>query len=109
MNERETESVKLLVLSLMDTGRFAAARDLLAGLAEAAPEDVFVARNLVRALLHLGEYEAAEQPARRLAARAEGREKAPALFFHAYALWGCNRREECAKVVNEYAQCLANG
>lgn len=108
MDERKTESVKLLVQSLMDVGRFRAARDLLAGLAEADGDDPFVVRNLARTLLHLGEYVAAEPLARKAAERAVGRERAPALFFLAYALWGCGRREECGAAVEQYARCLAN-
>ncbi len=111
MNERETESVKLLIRSLMDVGRFAAARDLLRGLAaeEGGADDPFVTRNLTRTLLHLGEYGAAEPLARREAERARGADKAPALFFLAYALWGLNRQEECRETVEQYAASLANG
>jgi Flp pilus assembly protein TadD len=106
MDEREVESVKLLIQSLMNAGRFAAARDLLAGLAETDAEDVFVQRNLVQAHLRLGDYEAAEPPARRLAEKTDGADEAPALFFHAYALWGCGRQDECRGVVAKYAESL---
>lgn len=107
MDTREQDAIRLLTHSLMETGKFAAARDLLLGLAQSCPGDVFARRNLVQAHLRLGEYAAAEPLARELAAAAGGDDMAPALFFHAHALWGCGRLDECRAVVGRYAERLA--
>jgi thioredoxin-like negative regulator of GroEL len=99
---READALRLLAHQFMNTGRFAQARDLLAGLSHSLPDDAFALRNLVCARLHLGEYAEAEPLAARLAAGAEGKDRAPALFFHAHALWGCGRTDECRAVVDNY-------
>jgi hypothetical protein len=90
----------------MASGKFAAARDILLGLAAARPDDLPSRRNLVAAHLRLGDYAAAEPLARDLAERAAGDDRAPALFFLAYALWGCGRTADCRMVVDSYVEAL---
>jgi predicted Zn-dependent protease len=107
MEERELDAVRLLAGGLIAAGRFEAARDVLAGLIAANPGDSFAMRNLVRVRLALGEYAAAEPEARMLVGRASGADRAPARFFHANALWGAGRIDECRREVELYARELA--
>ena len=107
MDDRTFDATRLLVHALMGAGKFVAAKDLLRGMLAAAPDDAGVRRGLVRAHLGLGEYAAAEPPARTLAERETGDDRLPALFFHAHALWGCGRTEECRAVVERYAALRA--
>lgn|GEM_PF-2872294 len=107
MEEREFESVRLLCKVLVGTGKYRRARELLAGLVKAAPGDAWIERNLVLSLLRLGEFEDALPAAAGLAGRASGADRIPALFFHAYALWGCGRTEESRRVVEEYSRELS--
>jgi thioredoxin-like negative regulator of GroEL len=107
VEERELEAARLLAGGLIDAGRFEAARDVLAGLIAADPGDLFARRNLVRVRLALGDYAAAEPEARMLAERASGPDRAPARFFHANALWGAGRIDECRREVELYARELA--
>lgn len=106
MEERETEAVRLLCHVLMGVGKYQRARDLLIGLAEAAPGDGWVERNLVLCRLRIGEYEEALPLATQLAEKAKGWDRIPALFFHAHALWCCGRLEECRRTVDDYAREL---
>jgi len=103
MDGRAFDATRLLVHVLMGAGKFAAARDLLRGMLAAAPDDAGVRRNLVRAHLGLGEYVEAEPVARMLAGQEAGDDRLPALFFHAHALWGSGRTEECRAVIERYA------
>ncbi len=107
MDGREADAARLLARVFIEAGRFAQARDILSGLIEVDPDDAFARRNLVLVLLRLREYGAAEPLARRLVAGASGAERGPALFFHAYALWGLGREDECRDEVERYAACLA--
>lgn len=106
MEKRDLEAVRLLARTFVDAGRFAAAGDLLNGLIEIDPDDAFARRNLVLVRLRLGDYAGALPLARRLAEEADGTERAPALFFHAYALWGMGREAERQAEVERYAACL---
>lgn len=106
MDTRELDAVRLLAYAFIEAGKFAQARDLLLGVVEAAPEDVFARRNLLLARLRLGEFDEALPLARTLARTALNTDRVPALFFQAYALWGMGRREECREVVDRYAACL---
>jgi len=104
---RSLEATRLLAHVLLGSGRYGAARDLLRGVAAAAPGDLAARRGLARALLALGEYAEAEAVARDLAGRETGAGRPPALFFHAHALWGCGRVAECREAVRRYAAALA--
>lgn len=104
---RQVEALRLLVHALAGAGRFAAARDLLLGLLAERPDDSFARRNLVHAHLGLGEYTAAEPLARELTGSETGPARAAAFFYHAHALWGLGRLEECRAAVERYAACLA--
>ncbi len=107
MDEREFEAVKLLCRVLIGTGKYRRARELLSGLAESAPDDEWINRNLVFSLVRLGEFEAALPVAARLAGKAAAGDRAPALFFHAYALWGSGKTGESRRVVEEYSRELS--
>lgn len=107
MEERELEAVKLLCKVLVGTGKYLRASDLLSGLARQVPGDAWIERNLVLSLVRLGKFEDALPVARVLAGKAADGDKVPALFFHAYALWGCGKTEESRRVVEEYSRELA--
>ena len=107
MDSRSFDATRLLAHVLAGSGKYGAARDLLRGLLEAAPDNLSVRRSLVHAHLGLGEYAEAEPVARALTERESGENLPPALFFHAHALWGCGRTEECRAVVERYAALLA--
>lgn len=108
MDSRQAESLHLLAQALMGGGRFANAETILLGLIEVMPDDRFARRNLVECRLRQGKYAEAEPMAAELAASETGADLIPALFFHAHALWGSGRTEESEKVVQRYAQELAN-
>ncbi len=107
MDGRSLEATRMLAHGLLGAGRYAAARDLLLGVAAADPDDTGALRALARARLMLGEYAEAEPVARGLAERETGRDRICALFFHAHALWGCGREAECRRVVERYAALRA--
>ncbi|MCC8191019.1 MAG: hypothetical protein LIP77_10375 [Planctomycetes bacterium] len=108
MHQRDAEAVLLLADSLLGAGQPAAAATVLRGLAASGTADIRVTRLLVAALLEAGSYVEAEPAARELATQATGGDLAPALFFHAHALWGCGRTEECRRVVDRFAAALAS-
>ena len=107
MDTRSLDATRLLAHVLAGSGRHREARDLLLGILAADPGDAAARRSLVAARLALGEYDEAEPDARRVADTEEGAGRAPALFLHAHALWGCGRLDECRAAVDRYAASLA--
>lgn len=107
MDARELEAVRLLALCLANVGKFAEARDILKGVVKADPKDIRARRCLVSASLEIGDYAGAEPHALYLAETTEGKDKIPALFFLAHALWGQGNLEGCKKTVDKYVAAIS--
>ncbi len=106
VNGREREAVAILARAMLDAGKYAEARTLLAGLAAVDGGDNFTRRNLVLAMLRLGEYADAEPLAHSLAAEAGGDDLPVALFFLAHAQWGSGKTAAARQTVERYRQAL---
>lgn len=106
MDARELEAASLLARCLANVGKNEEARDILQGVVAADPKDFRSRRLLVSVLLASGDYAGAEPHAALLAETTGGRDRAPALFFLAHAMWGMGNLNGCRRAVDDYVAAM---